>query len=201
MPEQGKTQQAPLHAGAKAPDCDLRHHHCQPDQAGGDVQAVASDKGEECGQESAALRGGAAGDHVGELANLESDESGPEHEREYRKEVDVNATPRIDRQRHHPARVARGKQTSGLDRDADLIEQLRAGRTARSRMHEHCVGGKKRREHHDVAEEEDPEAVGNHDPLWRRTGLAGARQRLVTDIVDGNRDVHRATSAVRLRSS
>jgi hypothetical protein len=152
--------------------------------------------------ESKSLRCGvAAGDHVGELANLESDESGPEHEREHRKEVGVDATPRIDRQRHHPARVARGEQTSGLDRDADLIEQLRAGRTARSRMHEHCVGGKERREHHDVAEEEDPEAVGNNDPLWRGTGLACARQRLVTDIVDGNRDVHRATSAVRLRSS
>ena len=68
--------------GTKALDCDLRHHHGQPDQSGGDVQPVAADQGEECGQEGAALRGGAAGDHAGELADLESEERGAEHERD-----------------------------------------------------------------------------------------------------------------------
>ena len=57
VPEQGKAEQAALHAGAKSLDCDLRHHHGQPDQSGGDVQPVAADQGEECGQKGAALRG------------------------------------------------------------------------------------------------------------------------------------------------
>ena len=65
------------HAGAKVADGDLDHHHDQPDQSGGDVQAVAADKGEEGGQKGAALRGRAAGDHVGELVQLETEEAAP----------------------------------------------------------------------------------------------------------------------------
>ena len=145
------------------------------------MQAMAADKGEERGKKSAALRGGAAGDHVGELADLEIEERGTEHESDQRKEVGVDASPRTDRQRHHSAGVARDKKTSGLDRDADLIEQLGAGRTARGRVHEHRVGGKQRREHHDVAQQEDPEAIGNDDPLWGGAGFAGRSKRLVVE--------------------
>ena len=89
--------------------------------------------------------------------------------------------------RHQPAGVARGQKASGLDRDADLIEQLSTGRTARSRMHEHRVGGEQRREHHDVAKQEDPEAIGDDDPLRGGTGFACDRPRLLADILfEGN---------------
>ena len=80
VPEQGEAEQAALHGGAKALDRDLRHHHRQPDQSGGDMQPVAADKREEGGKKRAALRGRAEGDHVGELADLESEECGSEHE-------------------------------------------------------------------------------------------------------------------------
>ena len=56
------------------------HHHGQPDQSGGDVQPVAADKGEKGGKKRAALRGRRRGDHAGELAELESEERGAEHE-------------------------------------------------------------------------------------------------------------------------
>src|SRR5215475_252764 len=57
VPEQGEAPQPALHVAAEAFDGDLRHHYRQPDQAGGDVQAVAADQGKEGGQERAALRG------------------------------------------------------------------------------------------------------------------------------------------------
>ena len=49
------------------------------------------------------------------------------------KKIDAGAAPRIDRQRHQPAGVAGRQKAGGLDRDADLIEQLVAGRPARRR--------------------------------------------------------------------
>ena len=167
------------HGGAKALDCDLRHHHRQPDQSGGDVQPVAADKREEGGQETRCAAGSAPRAIMPANSRISrAEERGPEHERDQRKEVGAGTAPRVDRQRHQSARVARGEKTSGFDRDADLIEQLRAGRAARSRMHEHRVGGKQRREHHDVAQEEDPEAVGDDDPLRRGTGFAGSSAAL-----------------------
>src|SRR5437870_9880107 len=80
VPEQGKAEQTAPHGGAKALDCDLRHHRRQPDQSGGDVQPVAPDKGEERGKKRAALRRGTAGDHVGELAHLKIKKRGTEYE-------------------------------------------------------------------------------------------------------------------------
>src|SRR5438128_1393593 len=53
---------------------DLRNHGAQPEQAGGNVQAVTADQGEECGQEGAALRAGALGDHSSELVKLDRQE-------------------------------------------------------------------------------------------------------------------------------
>src|SRR5215471_9738738 len=94
-----------------------------------------------------------------------------------------------------PWQPTRVKKAGGLDRGGALIEQHRATRTAGCRVHERCVGRKQRREHHDVAEEEDPEAVGNDDPLWRGTGFAGDRQRFASDIINGDGDIHSTTSA------
>src|ERR1700704_4257662 len=80
VPEQGEAEQAALDGGAKALDFDLRHHHCQPDQSGGNVQPVAADKGEECGQERAALRSRTDGNHACKLADLEHEEARPSKE-------------------------------------------------------------------------------------------------------------------------
>ena len=96
--------------------------------------------GEERGKKSAALRGRAAGDHAGELADLESEERGAEHEGDQGKEVGIERRRALTASDISPAGVARNEKTGGFDRDADLIEQLGAGRSARRRMHEHRVG-------------------------------------------------------------
>jgi hypothetical protein len=56
VPKQGKAEQAPLNGTAQAFDRDLRHHHCQPDQSGGHVHAMAADQREE--RRSLTLAGG-----------------------------------------------------------------------------------------------------------------------------------------------
>src|SRR4051794_9470654 len=70
MPEQRKAEQTPFHGRVKALDCDLGHHHRQPDQPGDDMQPVTADEREEGGEESATLRAGSDGDHAGELSQL-----------------------------------------------------------------------------------------------------------------------------------
>src|SRR5882757_6702036 len=63
-------------------------------------------------------------------------------------------------------------------------------------MVEHRVSSKDCRKHHDVAQQEDPEAVANHDPLGSGTGLTCTRPRLVTNlIINRDSDVHTAISA------
>src|SRR5882757_7444208 len=63
-------------------------------------------------------------------------------------------------------------------------------------MVEHRVSSKDCRKHHDVAQQEDPEAVANHDPLGGGTGLTCTRPRLVTNlIINCDSDVHTAISA------
>src|SRR3979411_821396 len=63
-------------------------------------------------------------------------------------------------------------------------------------MREPRVSGKDRRKHHDVAQEEYPEAVADHDPLCSGTGLACTQPRLVPNlIINCNSDVHTAISA------
>src|SRR5262249_29018543 len=106
MPEQGEAEKPPIDGGAESLELDLRHHHGQPDQPGGDVHTVAADEGEERGEKSAALRGRAAGDHAGELMHLEIEECGTEYESDQSKEVSLESSPRTDRQRHQTARVA-----------------------------------------------------------------------------------------------
>ena len=62
-------------------------------------------------------------------------------------------------------------------RDIAEIEQLASARPARGRVRQHRIAREERREHDDVAEQEDPEAVADDDPL--RRGAAGAMLRPV----------------------
>src|SRR5882672_8061739 len=160
------------------------------------MQPVTADKHEEGREESAALRTGSDGDHASELPHLQCQERGSQHEGNEGRQVSDGIAPRTDRQRHQSAGVARGEKAAGFDRNAPLVEQLRATWTACGRVREHGVSGKDRREHHDVAQEEYPEAVANHDPLCSGTRLACTRPRLVPNvIIKCNSDVHPAISA------
>src|SRR5262249_31266 len=59
-----------------------------------------------------------------------------------------------------------------------------------------------RRKHHDVTQDEDPEAIGNDDPLGRGTdSLAGDWKRLWAQSIDFSSDVHGASSSACARSN
>src|SRR6266850_118463 len=97
---------------------------------------------------------------------------------------------------------APSEKTAGFDRNTAPVEQPHAAWTACGRMREHGVSGKDRGKHHDVAQEEYPEAVANHDPLRSGTGLTCTRHCLVTNlIIHCNSDVHTAISAGFVRSN
>src|SRR6185312_13215566 len=70
-----------------------------------------------------------------------------------------------------------------------------------SRLGEHGVGGKKRREHHDVAQQEDPEAKAGDDSLRCRTRLTDIKQFALPDIIHFNGDIHSETSTACARSN
>jgi hypothetical protein len=61
------------------------------------------------------------------------------------------------------------KQAAGFDRDAPQIEQLAPAAGRRPSARQHRVAREEAGEHHDVAEQEDPETVAGDDPLRRRT--------------------------------
>src|ERR1700739_443169 len=160
------------------------------------MQPVAADQRKEGGEKSATLRPCPRRDHAGELPHFQRKEAGAEHESDDGSQISGGIAPRTNGHGHQSAGVARSEKAGGLDRNAALVEQLRATWAAGGRVSEHRVSGEKRRKHHDVAQEEYPEAVANHDPLCSRTKLACTRQRLVTNlIVNCNSDVHTAISA------
>src|SRR6266403_1125790 len=160
------------------------------------MQPVTADDRKEGREESAALRTGPDRDHAGELPHLQYQERGSEHKGDEGSQISDGIAPRANRQGHQSTGVARREKAAGFDRNAALVEQLRATRTAGGRVREHRVSGKDRRKHHDVAQEEDPEAVANYDPLCSGAGLACTRPRLVTNpITNCNSDVHTAISA------
>src|SRR5882757_2333008 len=160
------------------------------------MQPVTADQGKKGREERAALRTGPNRDHAGELPYFQREEAGPEHEGDEGRQVGGGMAPRANRQGHQPAGVARSEKAAGFDRNAALVEQLGAGRTASGRVSEHRVTGEQRSEHHDVAQKEYPEAVSNHNPLCSGTSLACARPRLVPNLISNcNSDVHTAISA------
>jgi hypothetical protein len=143
----------------------LGHHHDEPQQPGRNVQPMAADKCEKGGQKGAALRHRTLSDHGGEFVDFQNEEAGAEHKSDRRAQINAESASRADRQRHQPTGVTRGKQTRRFDCGADLIEQFRAGRSAGSRMHERRVSREHCGKHHDVTEQENPEAVRDDNPL------------------------------------
>src|SRR5882757_7626434 len=160
------------------------------------MQPVTADQSKEGREESAALRTGPNGDHAGELPHLQHQERGSQHEGDKGSQISDGIAPRANRQGHQSAGVARGEKAAGFDCNTALVEQPHATRATCGRVREHRVSGKDRRKHHDVAQQEDPEAVADHDPLCSGTGLACTRPCLVPNlIINCNGDVHTAISA------
>src|SRR5882672_6278678 len=196
MPEQREAEQATLDRRVEqALDYDLSHHDHQPDQAGCNMQSVTADQGKKGREKSATLRSCPDGDHASELPELQRQEPDPQDKRRESSQISEDVPSRSDGQRHQSTGVARREKATGFDCNAALVEQLHPTRTASGRVREYRVTGEERRKHHDVAQEEYPEAVANHDPLCSGTGLTCTRPRLVTNlIINCNSDVHTAIS-------
>src|SRR5215469_10138856 len=109
--------------------------------------------------------------------------------------------PRIDSQAHQPTGVAGEQEKSSLHRGVALIKQLSGGRTACSRFYEHGITRKQRREHHDVAQQEDPEPKAGNDPLGCGTRLTDIKQFALADCIHLNCNVHGDTSTGCARSN
>ena len=120
-----------------------------------------------------ALRDGTitARDEIGEFAKLDGKEDQPEHAGHGHAEVEPEPVAHVGRNARHAAGKARQQQADRLDRDIALLENLRALGAAGGLVNQHRIGRKEAGEHHDVGEQEYPEAIGGHDALRRRPGM------------------------------
>ena len=141
------------------------------------MQAVAADQREERRQEGAAGRAGAARDEIGELAELDARES-----RARAAKVTAIATWNQRALRASAAMLARPQVKLDSSRNAVSIatllqvEQLAPLGPPAVCPEQHRIGREEGREHHDVAEQENPEAEAGHDAL-RAPGRCDARRR------------------------
>ena len=65
----------------------------------------------------------------------------------------------------HPTGEARQQEERGLECNDVEMKQIPAARAPSRLVHQHGVGGEERREHHDAAEQEDPEPIADDDAL------------------------------------
>src|SRR5262249_51492586 len=172
VPEQAEAQQAPQHGGMQSLGDDLRHHIDEPDETSADVRAVHADQSEEGGQEGAAGGSGALVYHAHEFRDLEGEKRRAEHERGNGKNQEAFWFALLGGERPEPTGIARDQQTHGHQEDVTNVEQVGAGRSAGGIAGQDRIGGEQRRKHDDVAEDEDPEPVGDDDSLGGRSDLA-----------------------------
>src|SRR6516165_11617120 len=136
-----------------------------------------------------------------EFAKLEIEKCRSKQECHHSATEGGEMSTRIDGQGHQSTAVAGEQEKSSLHRGVALIKQLSAGRTACSRFYKHGITRKQRREHHDVAQQEDPEPEAGNDPLGCRTRLTYVQQLAFADRIHLNCDVHGDTSTVCARSN
>ena len=148
--------------------------------------AVRADQREEAGQKAAA-RGSRrpCSTMPANSVDLDEEEGRAEHESAVPRRAEKR--PRCRRfggQRPEPACVAREQQAHRLDEDIAEIEQLGPGRSAGGVARQHRIGREQPREHDDVAEDEDPEAVGDDDARRGRSAAAPPARELGGNRVD-----------------
>src|SRR5262249_29219064 len=89
--------------------------------------------------------------------------------------------PPFGRQHPDSACIARYQQTHRLDENIAEVEELGSGRAARGVARQDRIGREQRREHDDVAEDENPESISDDDSLRRRSAAAAAARELGWD--------------------
>src|SRR3954469_2519046 len=187
------------------------------------MDAVKADKPEEGAQEPADLRGDAAVRQLDEFLKLQPHEDEAEQAGDQQEDLGPQLVARIGRGEGQAARIARKQQSGRLPGDARYLDEPAYGGSPGRRAPLHGEGREEAGEHHDVGEEEDPEAVADDDPLVRRArhpvagafdGLGGAMAavaepvRVLADPPDGlggggkrRRIGHADASCWRIRSS
>src|SRR5260221_12742302 len=171
MQEETEAEKAPEKAGEVTLGEHLRPHCQQPPQASGHVQAMAANQRKEGREERASCWARPACDQARKLAGLEADKRGSEYEGCRHRAVEPRPAMRLGADACEAAGEAREEQAPRLDPGIAQVEQLPPARPARGLPDQHRVGREKGREHDDVAEQENPKAITDNDPL--RYHLAG----------------------------
>src|SRR6266571_4497014 len=171
MPEQAEAEDAPENVGPVTLGEHLRHHCQQPQQAGCHMQTMAADQRKEGREERTPCWARPARDQARKLSGLKADKRDSEYEGYRHGAMEPGPAVRLGADACDAAGEAREEQAGRLDPGVAQVEQLPPARPARRLPDQHRVGGEKRGEHDDVAEQENPEAVTDYDAL--RDQLAG----------------------------
>src|SRR5258708_22309075 len=157
---------------------------------------MAADQGEEGREERAARRTCPARDQANELLDFEPDERRSEDEGRSHGAVEPRPAMRVGADACEAAGEAREEQAPRLDPGIAQVEQLPPARPARGLPDQHRVGREKGREHDDVAEQENPKAVTDNDPL--RYHLAG---RVLGRVLASRTTKRHGNAATRTRAA
>ena len=101
-----------MDVGAKSLGEHLRHHGEQPQDAGRDMHAVASDQRKEGRQEGAARRARAARDEIGELVKLDPEEGETEDAGHGHRDLEPEMIALLGGDARHAAGEARQQQAA-----------------------------------------------------------------------------------------
>src|SRR6202044_3908983 len=107
VPEKTEAEVAPLDVGTKPLGVELRHHRAQPEQARGDMHAVATDQGEERREEGAAGGAGTDRHQMCKLTHFKNEEDEPEGAGGDQGHLGEELAARLDGETRHPAAEAR----------------------------------------------------------------------------------------------
>src|SRR5262249_28047485 len=138
------------------------------------MDAVRAYQREEAGEKRAARGSGALAHHAGEFSALNDEKGRAEHKSEGGENQETPWLPPFGGQRPEPACVAREQQTHRLDKDIAEIEQLGPSRSAGGVTRQYRVGGEQPREQDKVAEQKDPEPIGDDGTRRGRSATAAS---------------------------
>src|ERR1700733_15806750 len=110
MPEQTEAENAPENVGPVTLGEHLRHHRQQPQQAGGDVKAVASDQRKKGREERAPRWTRPVRDHVRKLPEFEAKKRSAKYEGRRHRAIEPNPVVCLGAAIYQTAREARDKK-------------------------------------------------------------------------------------------
>src|SRR5260370_8492789 len=129
------------------------------------MQTMAADQRKEGREERTPCWARTGRDRGRKLRGLKADKRGSEYEGYRHGAMEPGPAVRLGADACDAAGEAREEQAGRLDPGVAQVEQLPPARPTRRLPDQPRVGGEKRGEHDDVAEQENPEAVTDDDTL------------------------------------